>query len=69
MATNDWVRKVKILNNGLKLALVIFSDLAAEDHGDFLGLSDRAIGIQQSLAELIQRCPPVKDQVIALFDL
>ena len=53
MATNHWVRKIQILNDGLKLSIVVFSDLAAEDHGDFLGLSNRAVAIQQSLAELI----------------
>ena len=50
MATDHWVRKIKILNDGLKLALVVFGDLATEDHGDFLGLADGAVGIQQSLA-------------------
>ena len=69
MATNYWVRKVNILNDGLKLALVIFGDFATEDHGDFLGLSDGAVGIQQSVAELIQCRSPVKDQVVAIFDL
>ena len=48
---------------------MVFGDLATEDHGDFFGLADGAVGIQQSLAELIQRCPAVKDQVVAIFDL
>jgi hypothetical protein len=54
VATNHWVRKIKILDDGLKLPLVLFSDLATEDHGDFVGLADRTVSIQQSLAELIQ---------------
>jgi hypothetical protein len=45
------------------------SDLATEDHGDLVGLADGAVGIQQSLAELIQCGPPVKDQVVTIFDL
>jgi hypothetical protein len=39
-------------------------DLAAEDRGNLFGLPDRSVGIQQSLAELIQCGPPVKDQVV-----
>ena len=44
-------------------------DLAAEDGGNLFGLPDRSVGIQQSLAELIQGGPPVKDQIIAIFHL
>ena len=51
---------VEILDDGLKLSLVLPGDLAAEDRGDLLGLPDRTVGIQQSLAELIQCGPPVK---------
>ena len=69
MATDHWVRKIKIFNHGLQLSFVVFSDLATEDHGDFFRLADGAVGIQQSLAELIQCRPPVKDQVVAIFDL
>src|SRR5208283_1551954 len=57
------------VNDGLKLSLVVLSDLATEDHGDFFRLADGAVGIQQSLAELIQCRPPAKDQVVAIFDL
>ena len=35
MAANHWVRKIKILNDSLQLSLVMFSDLATEDHGEF----------------------------------
>src|SRR3984893_8775022 len=69
MATDHWVRKIKIFNDGLQLSLVVFSDLATKDHGNFFRLADGAIGIQQSLAELIKCRPPVKDQVVAIFDL
>jgi hypothetical protein len=43
--------------------------LATEDHGDLVRLADCAIGIQQSLAELIDCGPPVKDQVVAILHL
>ena len=62
-------RKIKIFNDGLQLSFVVFSDLATKDHGDFFRLADGAVGIQQSLAELIQSHPPVKDQVVTIFDL
>ena len=69
VATDHWVRKVKILNDGLKLSLIVLGDLAAEDRGNLFGLADRSVGIQQSLAKLIQGGPPVKDQVVAIFHL
>src|SRR6476660_7079210 len=69
VATNHRVGKLQILNHGLKFSLVVLGDFAAEDHGDLVGLADRAIGIQQSLAELIDCGPPAKDQVVAIFHL
>jgi len=35
---------------------MMFADPATEDHADFVGLSDRSIGIEQSLAEVVQCC-------------
>jgi hypothetical protein len=52
-----------------KLSLVLLGDLATEDHGDLLGLADGTIGIQQSLAELIQCGSPMEDQVVTIFNL
>ena len=69
MTTNHGVWKLQILNNGLKLSLVLLGDLATEDDGDLFGLADGTIGIQQSLAELIQCGPPMKDQVVTIFNL
>ena len=54
VATNHWVRKLQILDDSLKLSLVVFSDLATEDHGDLVGLADRAVSIQQSLADRVR---------------
>ena len=69
VATNHGVGKLQILNDGLKFSLVVLGDLATEDHGDLVRLADCAIGIQHSLAELIDRGPPVKDQVVAILHL
>src|SRR5215510_11252915 len=69
VAANNRVGKLKILDDGLKFSLILLSDLATEDHGDLVGLADSAIGIQQSLAELIDCGPPVKDQVVTIFHL
>jgi hypothetical protein len=66
MTTDHWVRKLQILPDGLQLSLVLLGDLATEDHGDLFGLADGTIGIQQSLAELIQCGSPMKDRKIRL---
>jgi hypothetical protein len=60
---------MEVFDDGLKLSLVILGDLAAEDGGDLVGLADGAIGIQESLVQLIQCGAPVKDQVVTIFDL
>jgi hypothetical protein len=43
----------------------MFADPAAEDHADFVGLSDRSIGIEQSLSEVIQCCTTTEDEIVA----
>ena len=42
---------------------------AAEDDRDLVRLADRAVGVEQTLAQLVERGPPMKDQVVAEFDL
>ena len=69
MTTNHRVRKIQILDDGLKLSLVVLRDHATEDRGDLVGLADRAVGIQQSLPELIQCGPAVKNEVVTILDL
>ena len=69
VTTDHWVWKLQILDDSLKLSFVLLGDLATEDHGDLLGLADGPIGIQQSLAELIQCGSPMKDQVVTIFNL
>ena len=48
---------------------MLFGDLATEDDGDLVGLADRAVGVEQTLAQLVEGGPPTKDQVVAEFDL
>ena len=45
------------------------SDLATEDDGDLVRLADCAVGVEQSLAQLVERGSPMKDQIVAEFDL
>jgi hypothetical protein len=53
----------------LQLAAVLLRDLATEDDRDLVRLADRAVGVEQALAELVERGSPIKDQVVAEFDL
>ena len=45
------------------------ADPATEDDGDLVGLADCSIGVKQPLPEVVQRCPSMKDQVVAVLDL
>ncbi len=51
VTTDHWVRKLQILDDGLKLSLVLLGDLATKDHGDLVGLADSTINVEQSLVE------------------
>ena len=69
MAADDRVGQVHVFDLGLQLAAVLPGDLAAEDDGDLVRLADRAVGVEQSLAQLVECGSPMKDQVVAEFDL
>ncbi len=43
-----------MLENGLQLAAILFSDLAAKDHGDLVGLTEGTVGVQEALAHAIE---------------
>jgi len=60
---------VHVFDLGLQLAAVLLGDLATEDDGDLVRLADRAVGVAQPLAELVECGAPIKDQVVAEFDL
>jgi hypothetical protein len=53
----------------LQLSSISWGDFAAKDHGDLVGLADGAVGIQKSLAQLIERGSSTKDQVVAILHL
>src|ERR1700758_4558776 len=69
VSANDGGGQIEVFDDGLELSLVVLGDLAAEDGGDLAGLADGAVGIQESLVQMIQCGAPVKDQVVAILHL
>jgi hypothetical protein len=69
VSANDGVGQIEVFNDSLKLSLVVLGHLTAEDGGDLAGLADGAVGIQESLVQLIQCGAPVKDEVVAILHL
>ena len=69
MAADDRVGQAHVFDLGLQLAAVMLGNFAAEDDRDLVGLTDRAVGVEQTLAQLVERGSPMKDQVVAEFDL
>ena len=69
VAANHRVGQVHVFDLGLQLAPIMLADPAAEDHGDLVGLSDCAIGIEQALAEFVQCRAATEDEVVAELDL
>ena len=54
VAADHRIGQVHVFDLGLQLAAMMFADPATEDRADFVGLSDRSIGIEQSFAEVVQ---------------
>ena len=69
VSTNDGVGQIEVFNDGLKLSLVELGDLTAEDGGDLARLADGAVGIQQSLVQLVQCSSAMEDEVITILHL
>ena len=69
VAADDRIGQVEIFDHGFELAAMPLGHLAAKDGGEFRGLANRAIGIEEPLAERVQRRPALKDQVVAVLDL
>jgi len=47
----------------------VFGDFPPEDDGDLVGLPEGAIGIQQSLAQLIEGRAATEDEVVTILNL
>ena len=69
VTADDRVGQVHVFDRGLQLAAMLLGDLATEDDGDLVRLADGAVGVEQALAELVERGVSIKDQVVAEFDL
>ena len=69
MTADNRVGQVHVFDLGLQLAAGLLGDLTTEDDGDLVRLADGAVGVEQTLAQLVERSPPMKDQVVAEFDL
>jgi len=53
----------------LQLTAIVLGDLAAKDDGDLVGLTDGAVGVQESLAQGIKGNAPMENEIIAILDL
>ena len=69
MTADHRIGQVEIFDHRLQLALVLFGHLAAEDHGDLLGLTDGSIQVQQPFGEFIHRGAAMEDEVVAILHL
>ena len=69
VAADHRVGQVHVFDLGLQLAAMVLADLAAEDHGDLVGLSDCPIGVEQSFTEIVQGRAAAEDEVVAVLDL
>ncbi len=69
MTPDHRIGQVQIFDHGLQFALVFFGYFAAEDHGDFLGLPDGTIHIQEPLGELVHSGAAMEDEVVAVLHL
>jgi hypothetical protein len=69
VTADDGVRQIHVFDLGLQLTTMLFGDFATEDESDLVGLADRAVGVEQTLAQLVEGGPPTENQVVAKFDL
>ena len=69
VAADLGIREVEIFNQRFELATVPLGYLPAENVGEFRGLPNRAIRIEQALAERVHRGTPVEDQIVRVLDL
>ena len=67
VTADNRVGQVHVFDLGLQLGAVLFHDLAAEDDGDLVWLTDGAVGVEEPLPQFVEGGPPMKDQVVAEF--
>src|SRR5438876_7255819 len=60
---------MQILDHGLEFAGVTASDAAAEDQGEFVGLTNAAIGVEEPLLKSIDGSATTEDQIVTEFYL
>src|SRR5205085_11249171 len=69
MTADDGIGKIQIFNDGLQFAGMVFSDFAAKDDRELVGLTDGTVSVHQTLAQSIYCGPAGKDQVVAQLHL
>ena len=69
MAADNWTGKIHVFDDSLQLAVVVLGDPAAENNSEFVGLTDRPIGIEQSFSHAIQGGTTRENHVVAKFCL
>ena len=69
VAADHGIGQVHVFDHSLQLASVVFADPAAEDHGDLVRLTDRSVGIEHPLSEVVERGAAMKDEIVAKLDL
>lgn len=69
VAADHRVRQIQILHDGLELAAMKPRDAATEDEGKFVGLTNGAVGVQESLLEGIDGSATMEDEIVAVLYL
>ncbi len=69
VAADHRVGRCMCFDFGLQLAVMELGDFAAEDGGDLVWLADGPVGVEEPLAELVERGAAMEDQVVAELDL
>ena len=69
MAADNWTGKIHVFDDGLQLAVVVLGDPAAENNSQFVRLTDRPIGIQQSFSHSVESGTARENHVVAKFRL
>ena len=69
VATDDGIAQIKIFDHSLQLTLIVFGDLATENRGDLVGLSDSPVGIEKPFFHGIERGAWTEDEIVAVLYL